>query len=94
MSDTRMFRIIICPLSKFLRRKLRYIAKINVVTSHTVMYEYEASHYLDVVLAGFAVVVMSDNVSSVLTCRSYTTLFTATAIYIMHSLVQFMQVIE
>jgi hypothetical protein len=62
VSDTRMFRIIICPLAKFLRRQIRYIEKITVLTSHTVMCEYEASHYLDVVLTGFAVVVMFDYV--------------------------------
>ena len=65
-----MVRITIYPLSKFLRRQIRYIEKIIVLASHTVIRDYEASHYLDVVLADFAVVVMFDNVSSALVCRS------------------------
>ena len=72
MSDTRMVRITICPPSKFLRRQIRYIEKITVLASHTVIRDYEASHYLDVVMADFAVVLvfMFDNVSSALACRS------------------------
>ena len=70
MSDTGMFRITICHLSKFLRRQIRCIEKMTVLASHTVIRDYEASHYLDVVLTDFAYVVMFDNVSSAVACRS------------------------
>ena len=94
MSDTRMFRIIICPLAKFLRRQIRYIEKITILTSHTVMCDYEASHYLDVVLAGCAVVVMIDNVSSALACRSSHCYSPPLLSTLWHSLIQSMQVEE
>ena len=63
-----MVRITIYPLSKFLRRQIRYIEKITILASHTVIRDYDASHYLDGVLVGFAVVVMFDNISSALAC--------------------------